>query len=312
MVKRETASRFFGHILAFGSTPVLCAIGLPPALALAWSVFSPAVQWQAVLLSASFKTFGLLIAVSGVLGILGGIALRRWHRAAAAASALTLVAWGWYVGQTHFSGTMSLGAGETSGQFVNVAAGPSARTPHVDLQVKAVNGGSAPSCMVLVGGKSSEIVIGKPVSAGGVRVSLLDVHPAPLFYIEDGGGGRVVEGYLKLGEGGGVRDYFQFGVMPHRFYLTPAEPSPPGSLKGFQIPLKKLHLLVTRGKLTLLNSDVSAGEKVPIDGLSAGFEPGEGWVRLRVTSAVPFWPLLAAGGGAALAALLGFIRRGRL
>jgi hypothetical protein len=107
-------------------------------------------------------------------------------------------------------------------------------------------------------------------------------------------------GLLKLEPG--RREYFQAGVLPHRFYVTIPPPPSPGALPD------RLHLLVQRGKLRLVERDVALGERVELEGISLELgKQAAPWARIDLRRAAPAWaravPLALA---AALAAFTAF------
>lgn len=298
-------------LLLAGAIPTMSALVLPPALVLLWAAregqpgLPVVVSWQSVLV------FGMLALGSAGIGLAGGLASRSWARVAFATSLLVLLAWGVCLRQNHFAGTMSLGVGEPSAQYTQVVAGPSAKAPTLSLEVLGVSGGRTPGCEVLLDQEPRKLRVGETLVAKGGSATLREVHAAPMFFIEERDGKRSVEGYLKLGEGPEENPYFQFGVLPHRFYLAPVADGDTASVGSGAIPAQRLHLQVTRGKLVLVDREVAAGEKVVVDGFSVGFEPGSGWVLLRVVTVSHRWPLILAAGLFAVAALTGWRRRGR-
>ena len=145
---------------------------------------------------------------------------------------------------------------------------------------------------IRVDGRELATVIGRDVPlARRDTLVVRGVYVAPGFEVRHGGADDAA-GYLKLVPG--RREYFQVGLLPHRFYVTlpPTEGRPAGAAAA-------IRLSVQRGKLVVVPArDVGLGEKVEFEGLTVQFAEGAPWARIEVHRRAARWF------GAAAAALL--------
>ncbi|MCK4911460.1 MAG: hypothetical protein KAR83_07445, partial [Thermodesulfovibrionales bacterium] len=179
-----------------------------------------------------------------------------------------------------YRGTVGLGSGEPLEGFEQVSHGIFAGE-HAGggIIINSISGD------VLMNPEDSEVEI---FGEGGARYSLHSgdsqwqryiyrvrvesVEAAPLFQVRSPQGAEVFSSFVKLRlHPVGERDYFMVTPLPHRFYL---------SLTADED--KPLRLVVTRGRLVLIDQGVALGEVISLDDIKVRIPSVTGWVRLTV------------------------------
>lgn len=282
-----------------GSSLTAVAALLAPLLLLAAACAAGVVSWEAALEARSVRAWGAAGALVAAAALARAVVERRPAAALGLATALALAAAGLLDHRLRAEVAVDLGEGEAGARW-RARAGDGSWAPS-DLIVQAIDLEGRTARLALEGREVSA-PIGRRVRLDGRRSVLVEsAHVAPLFTVARSDGAVEGQGLLKLAPG--ERDYFQVAVLPHRFYLTRDVPSP-GAAAG------RLHLRVQRGKLKLVDRDVTLGEAVQFEGLSLTLVEGSRWARLSVRRDPPLAWLVAAPAVAAVAAWTLRRRRG--
>ena len=176
-------------------------------------------------------------------------------------------------------GTLRLGEGETNARWEPSESGVLATSPPPLTYL----GRGDPGFRVAVGDRELLLGVGE---WGGVGdhwdVNVVRVAPAPSFALHSQDGPLLNEGLVKLAPGQ-EDEFIRVGLLPHRFYLSLPEESADQALDDTETdtPLQ-LHLRITRGKLTALDSVVEKGTPVNFEGLAFQFDDGASWAELEL------------------------------
>ncbi len=225
------------------------------------------------------KVFFIAIAVNRVGGVIHDGIFNR-DRLLLSVGVIMVIAGAGVNSTMWYRGTAGLGSGEPLEGFEQVSHGIFAgQYGGGDIIINSISGD------VLMRPEDSEVeIFGK----GGARyflhsgdsqwlgyiyrVRVESVEAAPLFQVRSPGGAEVFSSFVKLRlHPVGERDYFMVNPLPHRFYL---------SLTG-KVD-KPLRLVVTRGRLVLIDQGVALGEVVSVDDIEVRIPSVAGWASLTV------------------------------
>ncbi len=204
----------------------------------------------------------------------------------------------------YFKGRADIGEGEAFQGYSVEAAGPWARPVKLPVSSVKLRKDRPESCTLTVDGMEKELVKGAAFDLKGMGLKLTGIYTAPLFILQNNRGMELEAGYIKLALEDNEDDYFQFRIIPHRFYV-----SSPGLRKkvwkkedsGWMLamsdhdrkteasphdPGDRLNLKIVRGKLTLYSGEIRAGHAVAFDGHSVRLEHGAPWISLEAENTV--------------------------
>lgn len=214
----------------------------------------------------------------------------------------------------HFAASVGLGPGEELERYTAIELGPWASRGPIPLAVKEVDTG-AETCAVDLGGDGYVLAKGAPQAWRGFELTLHSVHDAPLFTLSTQRSGTLESAYMKMDIDARGGDFFQFRIIPHRFYVsrsradierwdrqngewTRRERTSRDSAAGQP---RHIYMRVTRGKITLLERDLSEGKTLGFDGHRLRYERGVAWARIDIrkmqSAAVPVAGLVLAVAG---------------
>jgi hypothetical protein len=233
--------------------------------------------------------------------LLVALVWRGWHALATGKTRSGVAALGWLISilvaglwsGLWFEGRLRLGEGEQSSRWEAVHSGPLTHPGPVSVQYLGMND---QKLQLLVNGSEHETLPGSSILVGrGLSLRVTTVSFAPLFVLSDGSGRLLHQGMVKI-DPGGAEEFIRVGVLPHRFYLgvdaATASQEPAGNGRAPEVTPATLHLRVMRGKLTVLDSDLSKGEPVAFEGFRFRFEEGTTWINVEVRRS-PLPPLAA-------------------
>ncbi|GAB4483840.1 MAG: hypothetical protein OHK006_06290 [Thermodesulfovibrionales bacterium] len=313
-----------GRVLRLSSSlPVIAGLSLPLLLWLAWLVFLAGLSPLAAADTFVVKLYYTTLAA--LLGVRAALAFRSSSHADALLS-LTFVALllhGAYVYATRSTVSMSIGLGEEAVQYDVIDAGPWSRLDRIPLVLKDGQPGREDAGTVMLDGREQQLIHGQPVRWRDRALTLTGTYTAPLFILSDHTGKELDAGYIKLRLDAAGQDFFQYEMLPHRFYVSrPGRERETWKKEGGRwnrtvVPGsaergadgEMLHLMVIRGKLVLFDGDVKRGERVPFDGYAIRFEQGAPWVEIRVEKTRHRLFLYAACGLSLAGSLLLLVKR---
>lgn len=275
-----------------GGARILVGLGLP--LAVLGALASAGVlAWGDVARARTTLLWLALLAVAMLARALASVLERRPAAALAALAGACVVAQGGISAARSFDVALSAGEGEEGPPMEVAWMGRAARVPAIVVRsLPAERGGKA---LVSVDGREQSLPIGLATPVGsGVHLTVEHVYAAPTFVVrwrQQGKDEDVLQVKLRPAE----RDYFEAGVLPHRFHVT--LPPPPSGLLGPTPP--KIHLMVQRGKLKVLEREFARAEPARFEGIELGYGDGARWAVVRVRSRPRPW---LAGAGVLLAA----------
>lgn len=272
--------------------PLLVAATAAPLALVGLAALAGWLDRSAVLGSRTVALYSGLAAVFAAGGAGLHAASRRRARGAAWLVAAVLAGEGAAVWATRCAGTLDVGVGEEGAAWAMEHGPMVGGLPDVRLlELPPSRSGEA---RVLVDGREERLGLGRPLAVGLARSLLLrDQFLAPAFTVGRANGSVEGEGLIKLLPG--RRDWFEVGVLPHRFYVTLTKD--PGDAVDLTPPI---HLRVQRGKLSVYEGDLGVGEPARVEGLSVVFERGAQWARLELRSR-------PSGAGALAALAVSFI-----
>ncbi len=279
------------------ASPAFVAGVAAPLVLVAVAVAAGVLPLERALEAWSVRIWLAAVAACTAAGLAAALRGRQLVRAltllAVAAAIVQLLAW-WAL---RFDGTLSAGIAESGAPWEEKEAGPLAKPPVVELlELPADQGASA---RLRVDGREVSLPLGRAIRVqGATSLTVRGPFPAPSFEVLGPDGARVEAGLVKVDPG--KRAWFMVGFLPHRLYLG----VPEGGLGANPRSPERLHLRVQRGKLRVLDRDVSPGERVTFERISFTFGPGDAWARVEVRRRAPTWPGLAIAtvlGGSALA-----------
>jgi hypothetical protein len=255
----------------------------------------------AVLGSKTVGVFAGLAAIVAAACAGTRFASRRLHSSAAWLIAAMSAGEGAALWVTRVSATLDVGVGEEGAAWAVERAAIAGGLPDVKLlELPATRSASA---RLLVDGREIALRVGRPASAGlGRQLVVRDLVMAPAFTVSKANGSVEGAGLIKLVPG--RRDWFEVGLLPHRFYVTLTRD--PGDAVDLTPPI---HVRVQRGKLSVHEGDLGVGEATRVEGISIAFERGAPWARLEVRSRPTG---LGAAAAVAVAGLFYAIQRRRI
>ena len=176
-------------------------------------------------------------------------------------------------------GKLRLGEGETNTRWDPSESGSLAASPPPLTYL----GRGAPGFRVAVGDRELLLDVGEWAGVGDHwEVNVVRVAPAPAFALHSQDGPLLNEGFVKL-DPGQEDEFIRVGLLPHRFYLSLPEEIGDEALEGHETDTpRQLHLRITRGKLTALDSVVEKGTPVNFEGLTFQFDDGASWAELAL------------------------------
>jgi hypothetical protein len=178
-----------------------------------------------------------------------------------------------------FTGTVELGAQETFTGFQKLEGrrwGFPPKLPMALLSAPAQNYGKA---VVALAGTKKELPSNGRIFWRGYSIKLVGEGMAPFLIIDEAIGDENNTGFVRLPLAGDKPPYFNFGILPHRFYLSLPDK---GEVVRNGVTPPVLKLGIRRGKLNVLTREVKLGELVRFEGHSVRFENGAPWVRLEI------------------------------
>lgn len=256
--------------------PLLVAATAAPLAFVGVAALAGWLDRSAALGSRTVALFSGLAAILAACNAALHAASHRRARAAAWLAAAVLAGEGAAVWATRCTGTLDVGVGEEGAAWAMERGAMMGGLPDVRLlELPPSRSGEA---RVLVDGREERLGPGRPLAVGLARSLVLrDQFLAPAFTVRRANGGVEGAGLIKLVPG--RRDWFEVGVLPHRFYVTLTKD--PGDAVALTPPI---HLRVQRGKLSVYEGDLGVGEPARVEGLSVVFERGAQWARLELRS----------------------------
>lgn len=256
--------------------PLLVVAAAAPLALIGVVALMGGVDRSAVLGSRAVAVFAGVTAILSAFSAGLHFAAQRRAGAMVWLAAAALAGEGAATWATRCAARLDLGVGEEGAAWAVERAALPGGLPDVRLlELPPSRSGEA---RLLVNGREERARLGRPLAVGFARSLVLgDEFLAPAFIVRRANGSVEGEGLIKLVPG--RRDWFEVGVLPHRFYVTLTKD--PGDAVDLTPPI---HLRVQRGKLSVYEGDLGVGEPARVEGLSVVFEPGARWARLELRS----------------------------
>lgn len=292
------------NVLHFISTPVFQgSIALPMITWFLGTVYGLGWSPVDVLHGGTVRLFAVVLLISIAVSIHNAFRNKSYGKGLLWLGAGFVLLQGVSMSLFFFSGKIGIGKGEDAARYYEVVAGPWAKPPAIPLALVGVKTGPPLSAVVTVGGRERELLKGQEVSWNEYRLKLREISAAPLFVLDDSKGAELDGGYIKLVLPGTDPQYFQFPIIPHRFYVSlPGYETerwesigrswkrvPPDSKPEFAgVEPETIHLTVTRGKLRLASGVVRRGEPLGFDGFTITFDNSKPWIGFAVARSPAF------------------------
>jgi hypothetical protein len=228
---------------------------------------------------------------------------RRTAGALAALGLLVLLAHGWRASLVSYRATLDLGLGEQASAWASVQAGRPGPPPPLTLE--GAPSGAGGRFVVALGGRRAELDLDTPGTLGDelvLRITGWEAAPLVIALTEQG---EVLDQLLaKLRLAHQPPEYVELGELPHRFYLSSAQPVAAGATPD------RLELRIQRCKLTVRRLELLKDHGIRFDGRIFKYQDGASWITLEVARRAG--PGLAWAGAVllAMAAVLRVRRRG--
>jgi hypothetical protein len=277
----------------------LVAIAIPLASGAA-AARALGLGWYEVAGALPVRVFASALATLCVIHAARAAAARRWPAFAVACAALLLVAQVWAGAAFRVSGDLEAGEGEPAPPWASYEAG--LLSGSVALEVAAIEPGEV---VLRVAGQERRIRAGVETDVGGgLLVRAGEPSEAPHVVVVSGASGKPLEeGMVKIGPS--LKGFVELGLLPHRFYLSPAPAKDGDAEPGVRVR-------IARGKLVMPERVLGWAEPLAFDGLVLRVERGARWVPLHVTRTTPpVLPISAALCGLAAVVLAARARRAR-
>jgi hypothetical protein len=166
----------------------------------------------------------------------------------------------------YLDGVLHLGEGENARSWVSVQRGLMARYPSLTFLKRTPEG-----IRVQVDEELVDLPHQQWTDIGdGLSVRVEGIYDAPAFVISSLEGEVLHEGLIKIQADSDEDQFIRVGFLPHRFYL---------SRRG-----EGLHLMVLRGKLVAVESDIVPGQKVEFEGMTFSIGEGSYWAEIHLRS----------------------------
>jgi len=226
---------------------------------------------------AAFKIFYVLLFVPAFIELLASLQRRSLHNFLAAAGLVLILTQGLLYYGFRFSGIIALGENEPFEGYHKVDAGAWVKKATVPIALAKVADDAGEKFIIYLNGRQKKLALNEPFSWQGLRLRITEQRTAPLFFVDTAKGERVDAANIKLGLVAAERDFFQMGLLPHRFYIGKA-----AEMGAAASPVPdRFHLKIVRDKLIIFDEDIS--KKVPLyfEGHSIKYEDGTPWVVIR-------------------------------
>lgn len=279
----DTLSRLCAFL---GSGRLIAAVALPMLIWLVVLVTVLRLSPETAVSGRAFQLYYILLSLCITVRSLSRLKPRGYGAALALAGVMSLLLAGvlWY--GFRFSGTAELGVGEAFREYQAAERGSWRAIKQLPLALATAPAQNYGKAVLILEGKRRELPLNGTMRWRGHSLKLAGESVAPLFLVDNAIGDENYAGYLKLAIGREKPRYFQFGTLPHRFYIS--YPEKAGEVKSGVTP-DILHLRVVRGKLNVLRKDVKRGESVEFEGHTVRFEEGAPWVRVEVKDMRPLY-----------------------
>lgn len=295
------------NLLKITASPAI-TLGLSLSLS-AWYLLlvaagSVAPGWQALDL-LSFRLWSALLFLNLIAGSADALLRRGKLRFCFCLAALFLLASAAYCYLFRFDGMLSLAEGESyepfPSSFNSGQKGVLAPFPQLAFTLTRVNPDNKMGRVVIVQRGAGSEVGGDWFKIGDSEIRNTGSGLAPLVVVSGKDQGELERSYVKLDLAGGKEESFMFDTLPYEFYLRKEKPKG-GSQERF-------HLEVRRGKLSLFDGAVTAGEQVPVQAVRIAILDERKFAKLEIRTRRGYGLLLAAAGLLALVSLAGIVAK---
>jgi hypothetical protein len=277
MIIRKLLSSTFAPCVAAG-------LALPMLIWLGAAMYGLNLQPAVVAGTAAFRLYYLALMLCSLAWLVNAIRAKAYASALAVLGLLLVMLQGvWWHG-FRFNAKAALGEGEALTEFYDAEKGAWVKT--VTLPLALLKGAEREKGRMVfaIDGREQKVGFNNSFSWMGFRLRAINQQVAPLFIVDSARGGNVDTAYVKLGMAPKESDFFQVGVLPHRFYVSaslhPAAARASGG--AWTATQGKLHLRIVRDKLIIFDKDVAMGEAVYFDGHYITYKVGAPWVEVTV------------------------------
>jgi hypothetical protein len=197
-----------------------------------------------------------------------------------------IVSFGW-----HMRGEAFVAEGEPRASLVEVDAGPWWREKPLVISLQPVPVDGEGRITLVVAGSERKVRPGESFTSRGYNCSVTSINRAPYFSIISAQGELVESAYVNLRRDTARQDFFQMGILPHRFYVTPVAGEADADMVD-PSPIERVRLRIIRDKLTIIDQELARGKKVYFDGHFINFDDSVRWVSVdveRIPSLAIFW-----------------------
>lgn len=263
---------------------VATGLALPMLLWLGTALYGLKLKPAAVADGTAFRLYYLALLLCSLVWAVNALRCRMYGNGLALFGLLLVMLQGvWWHG-SHFSAKVALGEGEPSSGFHEMEKGWFVRS--VRLPIALVKGADKEKGEMVfsIDRREEKVRPGSSFSWNEFRLKPTNLRMAPLFIVDSAKGGNVDAAYVKLGISPHGSDYFQVGILPHRFYVSDSRHAPSAGKEesGAATPSHKMHLRIVRDKLIIFDKDVAMGEAVYFDGHYITYQGGAPWVDVAV------------------------------
>lgn len=193
-----------------------------------------------------------------------------------------IASFGW-----HMRGEAFVAEGEPRATLVDVDAGPWWREKPLVISLQPVPVDAEGRITLAVAGSERKVRPGESFTWKGFCCTVTGINRAPYFSIISAQGETVESAYVNLRRDAARQDFFQMGILPHRFYVALVAGEADSAMAD-PSSIERVRLRIIRDKLTIIDQELARGEKVYFDGHYISFNDSVRWVSVDVESVPSF------------------------
>lgn len=245
-----------------------------------------------------FQTFRFfLVSLLTVLSVQTLISLSGGHLVSSLQSLglLLLFLYPLFLGGIRFSADLNLGQGEPYSDYRNMSKGSWGTPPDEPVGFIDFDPESDQPVHLGIGSREYRVNVGDNLRVNGYGYTVSQVRMAPEFKLTGPQNHPIDSILVKVQADRSSEEYFQFSVLPYKFFILNPEQSAfsllPGNNDGFPASIS---LGVSRGKIPVIQSTLGIDKPLSFEGLTMTYGEGAPWITLGINRTPPF-PLWIPG-----------------
>ena len=188
-----------------------------------------------------------------------------------------------------FSAVLHPGQSEPFSEYADISKGPWGTPPDESIGFIELSPEDDQPIRLGIGTGEHRVKIGESFVSGGYEYRVSEIRMAPVFSLFGPEKNLIDSILVKVQEGRSSEEYFQFGVLPYKFYILDSELLDFSVIPRDKVPFPSpLTIGVSRGKIPVIQSAMDQGEPLSFEGLSVKYDIGAPWITLSIIKTTPF------------------------